>query len=120
MQGFFTRQVKPFVFQQSSFDFFHGAAHGRFAHLETAGGRPLGQLELAAILTPVAQGQQKLVGHTQSGAATATAARCRHHLHHQLKHTTLDAGQAIKLLLAIFAHFDQSHSKKLNRIMQEV
>ena len=115
MQCLFARQMKPLVLQQSRFHLFHGAAHGRFADAEAAG-----HMKLAAILTPVTQSQQKLVANTQSGRATTTAARRGHHLHHQLKHTPLNARQTIKLPLAIFAHFDESHAKKLYTIMQEV
>lgn len=43
MQGFFTRQMKPLVIQKRALNLLDGAAHGRFTHAETAGGRPLGR-----------------------------------------------------------------------------
>lgn len=61
MQRFFTRQVEPFVFEPCVFDLSHGAAHGRLTHAEAAG-----HMKLAAILTPVAQSQQKLVSKSWS------------------------------------------------------
>ena len=70
MPGFFARQMKPLVLQESALDLFHGAAHRRLADPEAAR-----HMELAAILAPVAQHQQQLVRHAQPRRATATTAR---------------------------------------------
>ncbi len=115
MQRFFTRQMKSLVAHKRVLDLLDGAAHGRFTHANTAG-----DMKLAALLAPVTQTQQHLLFHAQLAGTAKATLPLRDYLHHRLKHCSLDAGQPQKLLLAILAHFDESHSSKLIRLLQEV